>query len=156
MISPIAVDSPLNLEFERLAAKLFGDLQCLLLCTDGLRIGERALVNPRLINHNVCAAKDVVRNGPGLPEALRHGGIHNKVDWDFVLDGNLGRISSVQNLRRQISCLLANLVKVSTVIEERPTIRFAGSDAKNRNARSPTDGDDRVCGDTNRDISSDP
>src|SRR5215813_4966385 len=127
-----------------------------LLRAGGLRIGERALVNPRLINHNVCAAKNVVRNGPALPEALRHGGIYNKVDWDFVLDGNLGRISSAQNSRRQISCLLANLVKVSAVIEERPTIRFAGSDAENRNARSAPDGDDRLCGDTDCDIASDP
>src|SRR5437868_8026963 len=162
MISPISINSSLDLEFDRFAPKLFCDFHLLFLLL--LRAGALpfrfvrglAFVNPRVVNYNICAAKNIVRNRPWLLKAPRRGRIHDEIDWDFVPDGHLSRISPSQNSRSQFSGLPSNLVEVSSIVEQRASVRFAGRDAEDRNSGSFPDSDNRIDGNTDCHISSDP
>src|ERR1700675_3557566 len=121
MISPVAVDTPFDLEFDGFTAELFGNLHLSLFWTGTWLFGlsvNRLIVNPYFVNDDVGATKNIIRNRPLLLETLQRRRIHDEMNRDFVRDGYLSRIGSIQNSRRQFSRLLADLVKVSAVIEQ--------------------------------------
>src|SRR4029434_2686255 len=114
-------------------------------CTDSLCFGlarDGPVVNPVFVDDDIRTAKDINRNPPLLLETLCHRSIHDEADGNDVGDGYLSRIRAPQNSRRQISRFRADLIEISTVIEERPAVRLTRRDAEYRNARPASDGND--------------
>jgi len=121
---------------------LFGDLHLSLFWAGGplfVLPRGRLVVNPGFVYNYVCATKDIIRNPPLLPEIFQRCRIHDEMNRDFVRDGYLSWIGSAQNSRRQSSRLLADLVKISAVVEQRPAIRFTWRNTEHRNVSSAPD-----------------
>src|ERR1700694_4690319 len=137
MISPIAVQTAFDLEFDLFGTQSFGYLHLSHFeLAGGLFFGlahNCPVVNPRFINDGSRTAKGIIWNPPLLLETFHCRSIHHKPNRDHVSDGYLSRVGAMQNSRRQFSRLLADLVKISTVIEQGPAIRFTWSDTEHRN-----------------------